>query len=169
MELLRLRSGREVVIRPIRGTDARRLEAAYARLSAESRYRRFLTSKPELGAAELRYLTEVDQRDHVALVATLAHDPDVIIGVGRFIRSRAVPGAAEFAILVVDAYQGEGLATELLKRLADAALERGVTRFTATVLADNEPVHRLMHRLAGRFAERHRDGSVEELTIDLAA
>ena len=169
MDIVRLRSGREVAIRPIRADDADRLELAYARLSPESRYRRFLAAKPRLTPVEVRYLTRVDGRDHFALVATPAAEPDLLIGVGRFVRDRGDPVAAEFAIVVGDPYQGEGLGTELLTRLADAALARGITRFTATVLADNEAIHRLMHRLAGRFAEHRRTGSVEELTIDLAA
>jgi hypothetical protein len=37
------------------------------------------------------------------------------------------------------------------------------------VLADNEPVHRLLRRLAGQFAEQRRAGSVDELSVDLAA
>jgi RimJ/RimL family protein N-acetyltransferase len=169
MEYIRLPSGREVAVRPIRGDDAGRLEAAYARLSPEARYRRFLAAKPRLTTDELRYLTDVDHCDHVALIATPADDLEVIIGVGRFIRDQVDPAVAEFAIVVGDPYQGEGLATELLERLADAALERGVARFTATVLADNEPVHRLLRRLAGQFAEQRRTGPVDELTIDLAA
>jgi RimJ/RimL family protein N-acetyltransferase len=169
MEYVHLRSGREVAFRPIRGDDVGRLEAAHARLSPDTRYRRFLAAKPRLTADELRYLTEVDQCDHVALIATPADDHELIIAVGRFVRDQEDPAAAEFAIVVGDPYQGEGLATELLRRLADAALERGVARFTATALADNEPVHRLLRRLAGQFAEHRRTGSVDELTIDLAA
>jgi acetyltransferase len=169
MELVRLHSGREVAVRPIRGDDAERLEAAHARLSPDARYRRFLAAKPRLTAEEIRYLTEVDQRDHVALIVTPADDPELIIAVGRFIRDADDSTSAEFAIVVGDPFQGEGLATELLRRLADAALERGVARFTATVLADNEAVHRLMHRLAGQFAEQRHAGAVDELAIDLAA
>jgi acetyltransferase len=169
MDFARLRSGRQVAVRPIRGDDAGRLEAAHGRLSPDSRYRRFLAAKPRLTADEVRYLTEVDGRDHFALIATPIDDPEVLIGVGRFIRHRADPSAAEFAIVVADPYQGEGLGTELLRRLADAALERDVARFTATVLADNEPVHRLLHRLAGQFAAHRRSGSVDEVTVDLAA
>jgi RimJ/RimL family protein N-acetyltransferase len=169
MDFVRLRSGREVAIRPIRGDDGERLEASHGRLSAESRYRRFLATKPRLTGEEIRYLTEVDHRDHVALIATPAGDPELIIGVGRFVRDREDPASAEFAIVVGDPYQGEGLATELLSRLAGAALERGIARFTATVLADNEAVHRLLRRLAGQFAEQRRSGSVDELTVDLAA
>jgi len=164
-----LRSGRKVAFRPIRADDIGRLEAAHGRLSPATRYQRFLAAKPRLTADELRYLTDVDQRHHVALIATPAEDHELIIAVGRFVRDQEDPAAAEFAIVVGDPYQGEGLATELLRRLADAALERGVARFTATALADNEPVHRLLHRLAGQFAEHRRSGSVDELTIDLAA
>lgn len=169
MDRARLRSGREVAIRPIRGDDAVRLEAAYARLSPDSRYRRFLAVKPRLTEHEVRYLTEVDGRDHFALIATPADDPERIIGVGRFVRHLSDPAAAEFAIVVGDAFQGEGLGTELLGRLAAAARERGIARFTATALADNEPIHRLLHRLAGEFAQYRRVGSVDELTVELAA
>jgi RimJ/RimL family protein N-acetyltransferase len=169
MKSVRLRSGREVAIRPIRGNDAGRLEASHALLSPDTRYRRFLAAKPRLTENEVRYLTEVDGRDHYALIATPAGDPEVIIGVGRFIRDPGDPAAAEFAIVVGDPYQGEGLGTELIKRLSDAAIERDISRFTATVLADNEPVHRLLLRLAGRLTEHRRVGSVDELSVDLAA
>jgi RimJ/RimL family protein N-acetyltransferase len=166
---VRIRSGREVAIRSIRADDSQRLEASHALLSPNTRYRRFHGAKPRLTAGELRYFTEVDGRDHVALIATPADDPDRIIGVGRFVRHRSDASAAEFAIVVGDPYQGEGLGTELITRLADAALERDISRFTATVLADNEPVHRLLLKLAGEFAEHERSGAVQELSIDLAA
>jgi RimJ/RimL family protein N-acetyltransferase len=169
MDPVRLRSGREVAIRPIRSDDAGRLEASHALLSPDTRYRRFLGAKPHLTDAELRYLTEVDGRDHVALIATAVDDPELILGVGRFIRDADDPSTAEFAIVVGDPYQGEGLGTELITRLADAAIERDISRFTATVLADNEPVHRLFLRLAGEFTQHQRAGSVDELTVDLAA
>jgi RimJ/RimL family protein N-acetyltransferase len=169
MDIVRLRSGREVAIRPIRADDGGRLEAAYARLSPDTRYRRFLAAKPRLTGPEVRYLTEVDGCDHFALIATLAADPEQLAGVGRFVRDASDSSAAEFAIVVSDPYQREGLGTELLQRLAEAALDRGITRFTATMLADNEAIHRLLHRLAGKFAEHRRNGSVDEVTIDLAA
>lgn len=169
MEYAQLKSGRVVAIRPIREDDADRLEAAYSLLSPDSRYRRFLAVKSHLTTQDLRYLTHVDGRDHVALVATPDDEPERIIGVGRFVREQADPEAAEFAIVVGDDYQGEGLATELLGRLAVAAIERDVLRFTATVLADNVPVHRLLRGLIGTVAQERRHGSVQELTVNLAA
>jgi RimJ/RimL family protein N-acetyltransferase len=169
MAAVTLRSGREVEVRPILPQDAVALAQAYDRLSPESKYQRFFALKPHLTAGDLHYLTEVDGHDHVALVATPPGEPDRILGVGRYVRLREDPTAAEFAITVGDPYQSEGLGTVLIEALADIAGEREIHRFTATMLADNIPAHRLLHRLAGRLpTERHR-GSLDEIEVELAA
>jgi acetyltransferase len=97
--------------------------------------------------------------------------PDWILGVARFVRLAEDPEAAEFAVVVGDPWQGEGLGTELLERLADVAVEHGVGRFTATVLAENGPAHTLLRRLAGRFAPacQRNFGPVDEIEFQLAA
>jgi RimJ/RimL family protein N-acetyltransferase len=179
VEPIRLRTGRDVWIRPITPYDAHALKLAHARLSPRSKYQRFLAPKPHLSASDTRYLTEVDGTDHSALVATPAGEPNLIIGVGRYVRLPDDALAAEFAIVVGDDFQGEGLATELLDRLATVARAAGVERFTATMLAENRPAHRLMHRLAagglvpqGEVASRAQEshhGPIDELVVDLAA
>ncbi len=166
MDTVTLPSRRLVGIRPIRADDGPRLQAAYHHLSPQTQYRRFLTAKPKLTAGDLRFLTGVDGIDHVALAATPAEDPDRIIAVARFVRLRDDPAAAELAIVVGDPFQGEGLGTELLRRLADAALVRGIQRFNATVLADNVPIHRLLRHTPAR--ERHL-GAIDEVEVELAA
>src|SRR5450759_1558767 len=108
MDPIHLRSGRAVWIRPITPDDAHALKLAYARLSPRSKYQRFLAPKPYLSASDTRYLTEVDGTDHYALVATPADEPNLIIGVGRYVRLPDDPLAAEFAIVVGDDFQGEG-------------------------------------------------------------
>jgi RimJ/RimL family protein N-acetyltransferase len=137
-------------------------------LSPESRYRRFLGTKPELTSADARYLVEVDGSDHLALVATLPEEPDEpIVAVARYIRLPDDPAAAEFAIVVGDDYQRQGLAGELMTRLADAAVARGVKRFRATMLADNIAIQRVTANLAaGPFKQRQR-GSLSEVEIEL--
>jgi protein lysine acetyltransferase len=166
VEDVTLPSGRRIGIRPIRADDGPRLQDAYDRLSPQTKYRRFLAVKPRLTEADLTYLTGADGTDHVALVATPAEEPERIIAVGRFVRLAEEPAAAELAIVVGDPYQGEGLGTELLGRLADAALVRGIVRLTATVLADNVPVHRLLRH--GTSRERHL-GPIDEVEVELAA
>ncbi len=168
-----LPDGREVEIRPIRADDGERLRASHARLSPQSRYRRFLGAKPALSEADTRYLVEIDGSDHFALVATAAgaeglDEPGgAIVAVARFVRLPDDPETAEFAIVVGDSYQRQGLATELLRRLAEAALARGVHRFRATMLTDNVAIYRLLTRLAAGEIEEQRLGPVTEVAVQL--
>ncbi len=165
-----LHDGRQVTIREIRADDGERLRASHARLSPESRYRRFLAAKPELTTADARYLVQIDGADHVALVATLppAVDPDEpIVAVARYIRTSGDPDVAEFAIVVGDAYQRQGLGQALTRCLAAAAVSHQIKRFRATMLADNLAVHRLLVALAAGPARRTGAGAIAELEIDL--
>jgi RimJ/RimL family protein N-acetyltransferase len=168
VDLHALPDGNVVTIRPIQADDGERLQLAHERLSQESRYRRFLSSKPQLTAADTRYLVDIDGCDHYALVATVAEpDGEAIIAVARFVRLPEDRRTAEFAIVVGDAWQRQGVAGELLGRLADAAVTRGVTRFRASMFADNVAIHRLVARLAVRVTNRHRSGNVSEMEFDL--
>jgi RimJ/RimL family protein N-acetyltransferase len=167
MDTFRFRDGTEVAIRPIRPDDGPRISAAYRLLSPESRYARFLAAKPNLTSSEVEYLVDVDPANHVALVATLARDPERIVGVARFVRLPDDPRVAEFAVVIGDQWQGQRLASELLRRLARQAPAYGIDRVRATMLADNERAHRLLNGLAGPRSLRRR-GPVDELEIDLA-
>lgn len=163
-----LSDGRAVQIRPIRRDDGEALRVSHARLSPETRYRRFLAAKPQLSSADARYLVEIDGSDHVALVATPAGEGGTIVAVARFVRQPDDPEAAEFAIVVGDAFHRQGLGTILLERLAQAALQRGVRRFAATTLADNVAIHRLMARLGPGSLTERRLGAISELEVTLA-
>jgi RimJ/RimL family protein N-acetyltransferase len=168
VDLHALPDGRIVTIRPIRVDDRERLQRSHERLSEQSRYRRFMSSKPSLSAADARYLVDVDGCDHYALVATIGEpDDEAIIGVARYVRLPVDPAAAEFAIVVGDPWQGQGLAAELLGRLADAAVARGVRRFCATILADNLAIRRLIERLAAGPVGSRRAGNVLEVDFPL--
>jgi GNAT superfamily N-acetyltransferase len=157
------------VIRPIRPADKTLLAAGATRLSEESRRRRFLAPKPRLTATELRYLTEVDGRDHVALVAVTPGWDGDIVAVGRWVRLASDPLAAEAAIVVCDALQNRGLGKTLARLLADAARARGVRRIHATILSDNPPALALMRVIADRLRDGgHADG-VHEVVAELAA
>ena len=84
---VRLRDGSAVLIRPVRPEDARLLEDGFAGLSDRSRRLRFLGPKASLSAAELRYFTNVDHRDHEALGA-LNHVRGGGVGIARYVRDR---------------------------------------------------------------------------------
>jgi GNAT superfamily N-acetyltransferase len=147
-----LPDGRRVVFRPIQPDDKQLLRDGFERLSPESRYRRFFRSIDHLSDAQLRYLTEVDQKDHVAWVAEMPDDEPGLRGAGvaRWVRLRDQPDAAEGAVTVVDSVQGLGIGKTLLYLMAKTAQERGVRYFKAWVLADNHVVQSMLGELGAR-------------------
>jgi GNAT superfamily N-acetyltransferase len=107
-----LRDGAKVKLRPIAPEDKPLLAASFERLSEESRYRRFFTPKSELSAAELDYLVDVDHSDHEAIIAIEPSSGEVL-GVARYVRSKADAEVAEVAVTVADDWQGRGLGRAL--------------------------------------------------------
>jgi RimJ/RimL family protein N-acetyltransferase len=138
---------RDVGLRSLQPGDSAAVLAVFAGMSPRSRELRFLAPKPRLTSADVRRLTAVDQRDHVALLATSAPDHQPI-GIARFIRDRDDAMSAEVAVAIVDRWQHRGVGSTLLDALAQRAVEVGVRRFTALVSHDNTAVHRLLHRSA---------------------
>jgi RimJ/RimL family protein N-acetyltransferase len=161
----RLRDGREIVVRPIQPDDRAELAAGMRRLSPESRYRRFFTPTSELTESQLTYLTEVDHHDHEALVA-VEPGTEHGIGVARFIRSPEDSERAEVAVAVADSWQGQGVATALLDRLAERARAEGVRRFSAEILADNRPMLELIEEV-GPITTKQRDHGSVEVEVEL--
>jgi GNAT superfamily N-acetyltransferase/acyl carrier protein len=152
----RVINGTRVRIRPMRADD-RDLEAEFVRhLSGDARYKRFMATMRELSDAKLKYLTDVDQDRHVALVATVDIDGrQVEVGVARYVVDPVGTGC-EFAIAVDDAWQGSGLAGILMHALMGVARSRGIASMEGTVLAANS---RMLHftRLLGFNVERDPD------------
>jgi len=154
-----------VLIRPIRPDDKPLLAEGVRQMSARSSRARFLTLKTKLSSYELRYLTEVDGHDHVAIVAV---EGERLLGVGRFVRDAEDPTSAEVAISVCDNMQGQGLGTLLGLVLADEARQVGVQHFTAIMLPENTAALRLFARISAHLRSELHDG-VRELVADLAA
>lgn len=159
-ERVTLRDGSEVEIRPVRPTDKQLLRDGFARLSAESRYRRFLVPMPRLSARLVRYLTEIDHHDHEALGALAAGSGEPV-GIARYVRSEEGGDAAEVAVAVVDDWHGRGVATALLTRLAERAREEGIARFTAICQAANEDALDLVGDLGATRMTATDSGLVE--------
>jgi GNAT superfamily N-acetyltransferase len=166
----RLANGTPVLIRPIRADDKHFLEEGLRQLSQASVQGRFLTLKRRFTRAELRYLTEVDGWDHVALVAESPTQPARrLIAVARYVRLPTDREAAEAAVVVADDFQRLGLGSLLVEELAQRARMRGIRRFTAAMSAGNVPAQRLFQKLTGHMERNHAGHGVAELQADLAA
>ena len=151
-----------MLFRPIEPQDKEILAAGFARLSPESRYRRFFRSIDHLSDAQLRYLTEVDGDDHVAWVAVLPDEPPELQGAGvaRWVRIANEPEVAEGAVTVVDSLHGHGIGKTLLYLVTHEAIEKGIRKVRAWVLGDN---HNVQSMLSGLGAEpgRWESGALE--------
>jgi RimJ/RimL family protein N-acetyltransferase len=162
---LTLRDGRVVDVRPLERGDREGLAAAVRGLSDQTRYLRFATAKPRLSKRELDFLVDVDHHRHEAIVAI---DPTSGRGVAlvRYIQVPGQPDVAEIAATVADDWQGRGLGTALLARLASRARENGYSAFRANVLASNQRSIAML--LAAGFAPLPSRGVLREYELALA-
>ena|SRR5436190_3350914 len=163
---LRAGDGTQLYVRHVRPDDKELLRKAWLQLSQESQQRRFLAPKPRLTAGDLRYLTEIDGHNHVALVAVRLNEPNRLVAAARYVRSVVDPAAAEVAVTVADDMQGKGIGGMLGVLLADEARGRGVRRFSASIAADNRAALRLMAKMGERL-DSHTAGGVSDLVTDI--
>jgi hypothetical protein len=149
---LRVGDGTLVSLRPFRPGDGGLLVAGFARMSPQSRYRRFLTPMPRLTDSMLAFLTSVDDANHHAWGA-MVDEPDGEFGAGvvRWVRSKADPTVADMAVTVIDDYQDRGLGGLLLDVAVLDASTLGVDRFEGTVLSENIPSRRMLARGGATF------------------
>lgn len=156
-----LSSGENVRFRLVRPTDKAHLRRGFARLSPASRRKRFLATKEVLSDAEVRYYTELDQFDHVAIGALCLNaegEESEGAGIARFVRFPNDRKCAEVAIAVIDHLQGKGIGSFLLRRLAAAAMERDVEWFRFDCLPYNLEIQRLLRTVCGSVAMVNEEG-----------
>lgn len=142
-------------LRPIRPDDRERLVTFYARVSPESKFLRFFAPYPVLTERDLDRFTQVDYVDRVALIITIG---DRMVAVGRY--DRVENDEAEVAFLVEDSQQGRGVGQLLLEHLAEAARERGITRFMAEVLPQNRRMVQVFADAGFKVARQFEDGVI---------
>jgi len=141
-----LRDGSRVRIRQWRPSDGQLLVRGFYRLSPTSSYRRFLSASPLLTTEMMRGLTDIDHRDHEAMVA-LDERGGEGLGIAHYVRSPERPEVAEVALTVIDDWQGRGLGTMLLEAIGARARQQGINSFTALMLAENNEMRGLLERL----------------------
>jgi RimJ/RimL family protein N-acetyltransferase len=159
-----LADGKRLLLRPLSTRDRAGLATLFARLSPESRYRRFLSPKHKLTPRELTYLTDIDRLHHEGFAAVDQRDGS-IVGVARYVHVADRAGVAEVAVEVADELQGLGIGTALARRVVQRARANGFALLTATALWENRPARALLRRLG--FHARGSDGGVIELELEL--
>jgi acetyltransferase len=142
-------------IRPIEREDRDRFRRLVTRLTPQSRYRRYLSPKPELTEREVAYLVDIDHVHHEALAAVDESDGS-FVAAARYVQLPDQPHIAEVAIEVADDAQRQGIGTQLAIQTLQRARANGFTHVTATTLHENAPARALLRALHFRRRSSHR-------------
>jgi GNAT superfamily N-acetyltransferase len=155
-------------VRLIRADDTERLRAFHAGLSPESIVFRFFRVLPQLQLELAEHFTHVDYENRMALVATSGEGSEErILAVVRY--DRTGPTEAEVAFVVADEWQGHGIATALLYRLAAYARDHGFTTFVALIMGSNQRMLDVLRNAGFPHTTSYCDGEVEvrlDITTD---
>jgi RimJ/RimL family protein N-acetyltransferase len=158
-EHLRDRSTAE--IRALRPTDETAVLDALDQTSKQSLQRRFFGIKRHFSDKERAFFMDVDFMNHVALVCEVENpERRMIVGGARYVVFE--PGRAEVAFVVIDAWQGRGIGSILMRHLGEIASNNGLRELTAEVLPENKS----MLAVLGKFGFR-RDGNRDPHTMHL--
>ncbi len=155
-----LSDGTPLTIRPIRPEDAESEQAFVRDLSPQAKRFRFMGSITELSPQMLARFTQIDYRTEMAFVAIVDRGGKPFQhGVARYVINPDGK-SCEFAIVVSDKIQHQGIGTRLMKALIDAARDHGLNAIEGTVLADNAPMLRLMTDLGFTISRQPDDPDV---------
>ena len=156
-QTLTLPSGVEIPFRVVRQEDAPALQRLHGRCGERTLYLRFFGSMEKLSEEQARYFASTDGVDHLGLVALDPEDRTEIIAVVRYARP---PGdeRAEYAALVEDRWQDQGVGASLTRRLIEAARGNGVGSFYALVKGENKRMLNVFRHLDLPEQERAEDG-----------
>jgi RimJ/RimL family protein N-acetyltransferase len=144
-----LHDGREVTVRAIVEADAPEIARAFARLTGESRYFRFMHHKKQLSGAALERSVHPRPGREFVFVATIpAADGIDIVGGAQYVSAEKTKAKrCEFAMTVAEEWRGSGLATTLLASLVRRARRDGYKTMEGWVLAENTAMLALAREL----------------------
>lgn len=160
----RLADGTSVRVRPIRPDDEARMADFHAGLSTRSVYHRYFhlaTLEQRTAHARLALTCRTDPASGLALVAEHTRDDGSleVLALARLTRT-GDDGSAEFALLVVDQWQGLGLGRLMMEHLVEAARRVGVRWLYGDMLADNDAMRAVVRRAGFRVRTVPGDAAV---------
>jgi acetyltransferase len=165
---VRARDGARVQIRPIRPEDAQLEREFVDSLSEQTRYFRFFYQLNQLTPAMLARFTQIDYDRELALVAVVDHarssEGRAFAGVARYIENPDRV-SAEYAIVVHDDWQNQGVGRALMERLIAAAKRKGLARLEGAVLRENARMLAFVHSLG--FTSAPDPGDAEQVITRL--
>lgn len=159
IELLQLKSGGKVLLRPVLPSDAKLLVGFFEKLSTRTRYLRFLhrlTSPSEEMLNKFVHLNYVADFAMVAL--TYVEERAEVIAISRYSLDRQ-KATADLAVTVRDDWQRLGLGRLLLEKVIDVGKQQGIGQFTGVMDVQNDIMKKILHDLGYQLSYFFRDGA----------
>lgn len=159
-----------IQVRPIRFDDAPSLVDIFEHMTAESRYKRFHQTMDQVSPSRVQQeainIAQADSNSNWGLLAftDLPDRPHAPIGAVRLVRT--APHEAEVAISIRDDFQNQGIGTQLMRMLAEAAQAMGFQRLIAAIQNDNPAIWHVFRKLPYDVAHS-TEGTVSNIVISL--
>ncbi|RJP75679.1 MAG: N-acetyltransferase [Candidatus Abyssobacteria bacterium SURF_17] len=164
----RLNDGTEIFLRPIKPTDDSLLVEMFNGLSKKTIQLRFFSTLKYMPKEQLERFTRVDYEKQMAIVALVREgEREWMVAVGRYTLDEKEEGAAEFAIVVQDAYQGRGIGTEVLWHLAHVAKLQNVRVIIGYIMDENTRMFAVLKRSGLTMTRRHWDRGITRVDIPI--
>lgn len=158
-----VRGGREVTVRQARSSDGAALRTFIDGLSRETHYFRFLTGGRVADEMIDGFLGRHAGKD-VALVVTAG---DVVVANAVYVVNDA--DEAEFAVVVSDEWQGQGLGRRLIQHLQQLARAAGLHGMRGDVLSENRRMLAIMRGLGFATRRNPEDSFLHEVSLRLTS
>lgn len=160
--------GLEIFLRPIKPTDDELLVEMFNSLSKETIHLRFFSTLKYMPKEQLEKFTHIDYEHQMAIVALVHKDGrEAMVAVGRYTLEQDEPGAAEFAIVVQDDYQGRGIGTAVLRHLAHVAKLQGVRLIVGYIMNENTRMFSVLKRSGLIMTRKNWDRGITRVDIPI--
>lgn len=141
------KSGLDILLRPVKISDEPRLRDFFNSLSDRSLYTRFFNVRSHVPREDLQQIITVDNARGVSILAVIQQDENqIVVGLGQYFINET-DYSAEVSFATSDSYKNNGISTILLSYLTLLARKNGIPRFTATVLAENQAMIRVLRNM----------------------
>ncbi|NLI01471.1 MAG: GNAT family N-acetyltransferase [Chthonomonadales bacterium] len=166
-----MRDGTQVLIRPIRPEDEPLIVDFHQTLSDQSIYMRYFHAMKLSQRVAHERMVRICFNDYDREIALVAEnvEPETgkkrILGVSRLSKIHGTD-ESEFSLLVNDSYHGNGLGTELLRRLIQVARDERLSCILADILPENYPMQHVCEKLGFKLTRDTRE-EVVKARIDL--
>jgi RimJ/RimL family protein N-acetyltransferase len=157
MEEVRNYNGVEVTFRPAKQVDGRLIQEHFYDMDEKDVQTRFFGIRRSFYREDMEGMFQVDYIKNLSIVAVTGEIGfEKVVGLGMYALEEGT--VAEVAFSVAKEWQGKGIASVLLEKIAEAARETGITSLVAYMLSTNKGMIKLFNKLPFKVETKLEEG-----------